>query len=312
MIVRILFLLIADLLSAVYVFGSGHGESSPGTDVTGRLNVVASTSIIGDVVANIGGDAINLSVLIGVGQDPHSFEPTPATLASVESAQVIFTNGFGLEQNLIDIINATAKGVIEEVSKGIKPRGAEESDHDHGAFDPHVWFDPTKVLIWVDNIENALVKADPPNQSGYHSRAERYRQSLTELDSYIRSQTSSIPEKDKTLVTDHEVLGYFADEYGFKLIGTILPGVSAAADASTRHMSDLVDLLRKEGVSVIFIGSTAGNGVEKLAETLAGELKNEVKIVTLLTGSLSQQGEPGDSYINYMKYDADRIAGALR
>ena len=231
MIVRILFLLIADLLSAVYVFGSGHGESSPGTDVTGRLNVVASTSIIGDVVANIGGDAINLSVLIGVGQDPHSFEPTPATLASVESAQVIFTNGLGLEQNLIDIINATAKGVIVEVSKGIKPRGAEESDHDHGAFDPHVWFDPTKVLIWVDNIENALVKADPPNQSGYHSRAERYRQSLTELDSYIRSQTSSIPEKDKTLVTDHEVLGYFADEYGFKLIGTILPGVSAAGAA---------------------------------------------------------------------------------
>lgn len=278
------------------------------------LRVVATTNIVGDVVSNVGGDAIELTVLIEAGQDPHSFEPTPSTLAAVERAEVIFANGFDLEESLLEDIETAAKIPVTPVSTGIEPLIDEHEDddrHGHGAADPHVWFDPTNVIIWVDNIEEHLVTVDPSRGDGYHIRAGMYRKRLEMLDQWIRRQFSSLPADAKKLVTDHRMFGYFADEYGFEIIGTILPGLSTSADASARSITDLVKLLEKEKVFTIFVGSTAGRGLQKLADTVASELGEEVRIIEMLTGSLSVRGELGDSYIGYMEYNIGQIVKGL-
>ncbi|MBN1686767.1 MAG: zinc ABC transporter substrate-binding protein [Spirochaetales bacterium] len=310
-------LLVTYFLSNAYLFGIGAREHRFDPDGGEKLRVVASTTIVGDVVANIGGDAILLTVLVGVGQDPHSFEPTPATLAAIESAHLVFVNGFGLEESLLEAIDNAARGEVLSVSRGIEPLGeAGEEGHDddrspHGHVDPHVWFDPTNVFVWIDNIEDALIHADPRHRDIFEYRAGAYRQQIRELDESIRRRVVLLGDHERKLVTDHGLLGYFADEYGFDIIGTVLPGTSTSADASTRHISDLLRLLRKEKVPAIFVGSTAGQGMEKLASSLAGELEREVRIVGLLTGSLNPPGEPGDTYISYMEFNIDRVLGAL-
>lgn len=299
--------------------GSDHHErdeslpniSAVQLEVGQKLAVVASTSIVGDVVANVGGDSIELRVLVGIGQDPHSYEPTPSALAAVEKAHVVFVNGFGLEEGLLDSIESTAKGVVVIVSTGLEPLETGHDQHEHGPIDPHVWFDPTNVMLWVENIEQALSEADPSNHEGYHGRAEEYLKRLRTLDESMRKKFAALPEDRKKLVTDHHLLGYFADEYGFEVIGAILPSTSTSAEASTRQMAELVELLHHEGVTTIFIGSTVGRGLEKLAESIAEELGEEVRIVGMLTGSLSTRGTQGDTYLGYMEYNVEQIMSGL-
>jgi ABC-type Zn uptake system ZnuABC Zn-binding protein ZnuA len=290
-----------------------------------KLKVLASTSIVGDAVANVGGGDIELTVLIGTGQDPHSYEPTPSALKSVEQAHVLFINGFGLEEGLLESIESHAGGVIVSISAGIAPMEMDRhhrQDHNgdihhdeehnaHGQVDPHVWFDPTNVMVWVENIERALSEADPVHRRGYHERAGVYLKQLEDLDASMRRKFSAIPEENRKLVTDHQLFNYFADEYDFEVIGTILPGVSTSAEASARQFATLVELLREEGITTIFVGSTAGRGLDKLSESIADEL-DDVRIVEMLTGSLHERGKPGDTYIGYMEYNVNQIMYGLK
>lgn len=317
------------------VFGGGGGESGSGAErgvstppeSEGLLNVVATTSILGDVVSQVGGDAIDLYVLIGRGQDPHSFEPTPKTLAAIESAEIIFTNGFGLEESLLDDIEAAAGGEVIAASRNIDPLSldedgghAEDEDeeedhgeeyHDHGDVDPHVWFDPTNVMAWVDTIEKVLKEADPQNAGVYETRAAAYTGKLKELDTTIREQAASLPDDKRKLVTDHDVFSYFAEEYGFEIIGAVIPTMSGRAEVSARHLAGLVDLLRRENIGTIFIGATAGRSVRSLTNNLAAELDRDVQIVSILTGSLTKPGGAGDTYIDYMEYNIEKMFTAL-
>ena len=304
-----LFLLFACFLVALPVVypGGGPEDENKGSE---RLRVVATTSILGDVVSNIGGNAIELSTLIEAGQDPHGFEPTPSTYALIEKAELIFVNGFELEESFLEDIEAAAKGAVESVSDGIEPIHTEDHDADTHA-DPHVWFDAANVMIWVDAIEKRLIMADPSNSGGYQARADEYRRRLEELDRWMQEQIASIPMEKRKLITDHHIFGYFAKRYGFEIVGTILPGASTNAEASARSITNLVGVLKNEGVSTIFVGTTAGRSVEQLAETIASELKREILVIKTLTGSLSPAGEPGDTYIGYMEYNTTQIVRGL-
>ncbi len=267
-----------------------------------KLSVIASTSIVGDVVANVGGDAIDLRVLIGIGQDPHSYEPTPRALASVEHAHVVFVNGQHLEEGLMDVIESTARVPVVPVSAGIEPLGFG---------DPHFWTDPTNVIVWVENIKDVLSKADPRNHKTYVANAEVYRAKLRELDDRIRRLTAGIPVRDRKLVTDHHMLRYFADEYGFEVMGAILPSTSTNAEASARETAELVELLRKEGITSIFVGSTAGRGLQRLADAVTREIGADVRMLTLLTGSLAPKGREGDTYLGYIEFNVAQIVKGL-
>ena len=296
-----------------------HEESIPKVEAVEleegqRLLVVATTSIIGDVVANVAGDSIDLTVLVGTSQDPHGYEPTPSALAAAEKAHVLFVNGFGLEEGLLDAIEAAARGVVIPVSTGIETietTQAQKNKNQHGPVDPHVWLDPTNVMVWVENIEYVLSAMDAKNSAVYHGRAELYLESLMSLDASMRRRFASIPVNKRKLVTDHRLFGYFAEEYGFEVAGAILPGYSTSSDTSARQIADLVEMLRREEITTIFVGTTAGRGLEKLADSISRELGQNVSIVDMLTGSLSAAGEPGDSYIDYMVYNVNQIVDGL-
>ena len=280
-----------------------------------KLRIVATTSIVGDVVANVAGAAADLTGLIGVGQDPHSYEPTPQALAAVESAHIVFVNGFDLEETLLETIGNTAAGKIIPLSAGIEPRRFEGDEHSsrrqHGNDDPHVWMAPTNVMMWVKSAEHALSAADPANSVTYATNASRYVEKLKALDTSIRRSVSTIPAGQRKLVTDHHLLGYFADEYGFRIVASLLPGTGAGASVSARRVAELVRLLRAEDVHVILVGNTAGRGLSSLAKAVASETGREVEIVEMLTGSLAPRGQMGDTYLSYMEFNLSQIMKAL-
>lgn len=283
-----------------------------------QLAVVATTNIIGDVAANVGGEAVDLTVLIETGQDPHSFEPTPQDLAAIEDADLILVNGLDLEEVLVGAIGNVAEGPVVPVSAGIEllePSDGDddhEGEEDHGhAADPHVWVDPNNVIVWVGNIAWALSQADPANQAVYQENAAAYLDELRALDEYIRRQTERIPAGERKLVTDHGLYSYFADEYGYAIIGTVIPSFTSTAGASAGDVARLVGVIEAEGVPAVFIGATATQGTRRLAEALAAEAGSQVRVLPLLSGSLAPQGQPGDTYLGYMRYNIDQIVLGL-
>mgnify|MGYP001429973515 CR=1 FL=1 len=287
-----------------------------------RLAVVATTNIIGDVVRNVGGDLIDLTVLIGPGQDPHSYQPVARDLAAVERADIVFINGLGLEEALIGEIAGVTRSPLVPVSAGIGvlERGAEsapaetqtpEPEADSHTQDPHFWMDPNNVIVWASNIADVLGTLDPANASTYTESAAAYIEQLEELDALIRERVSEIPSEDRVIVTDHLIFGYFAEEYGFKVLGTVLPGTSTTADASAGELAALVELMKSSGVRAIFMDSSAGERVQQLSERIAAETGEDIRIVPVYTGSLGALGTPADTYLGMMGTNIERISEAL-
>jgi len=283
----------------------------------GKLRVVATTTIVGDVVAQVGGDAIALTVLLPVGADPHTFDPSPQDLAKVADADIIFANGAGLEAFLERLLeNAGGDAEVVEVSEGIVFIEAEHhegeaepagDDHHHEGVDPHTWTDPNNVLRWVDNIEAALALHDPVHAADYKANADAYRAQLRDLDAWVRAQVAAIPPENRKLVTDHEAFAYFAQHYGFEQIGAVVPGYSTAAQPSVRDLADLEDRIRAYGVKAVFVGSTVNPA---LAQRVAED--TGVRLVFLYTGSLTAPGGEADSYLSYVRYNVVQIVEGLR
>ena len=305
------------------------GASVPESD-SGKLNVVATTSIVADVVSNIGGEHVNVEVLLPVGTDPHSFEPTPQDISKVANADIVFANGAGLEAFIEHLLeSAEANDKIVEVSEGIDllahpkagasnehdhaedhdegEEGEEHDDHNHVAGDPHVWVDPNNVMLWVDNIEHALTEADPAHAAEYAANAESYQAQLTELDTWIRQQVANIPPENRKLVTDHMLFGYFADEYGFKQIGALIPGYSTLAEPSAQELAAIEDAIREYNVPAVFVGNTVN-------PALGGQVAEDtgIKLVTIYTGSLSDENGDAPTYLDYIRYNVTAFVNALK
>ena len=281
-----------------------------------KLRVVATTNIVADVVANIGGDLIELTPLMPVGADPHSFTPTPQDLRTLNDAHAIFMNGLGLEESLLPILeNLDTPVPLVSVNAGIEPlamaedehKGEEQSDHHQEGADPHTWFSVPNVAVWVDNIAGALSALDPEHAEDFAAAAAGYKQRLHELDSDIRTQVQSIPEDQRKLVTDHEAFGYLAHEYGLELVGSVLPSLSTLAAASAKELAALQENMKVEAVRALFVSSTVN---PQTATQVAGDLG--IPVVTLYVGSLSDAQGPAPSYIDLMEYDVAQIVAVLR
>ncbi|MFW5776447.1 MAG: metal ABC transporter substrate-binding protein [Spirochaetota bacterium] len=292
-----------------------------------RLNLVASTTIVGDVLRNVAGDAADVTILMNVGQNPHSYEPQPSDLRELERADLVFTNGLGLETDLLDDVDRMAGGPVVPVSAGIEPIEGDHDDDDHDeedhdedhaaddghdhAVDPHVWMDPNNVVVWVDNMEEILSSADPANAETYEANANRYREDLRELDRFIRREVAAATPSQRKLVLDHESFSYFAEEYDFETVGTIVPGTSDRAEPSAQEVAGLVEVIREEDVRTILVGRTASRSMERLAQTVADEVGRPIEILPTLTGSLSAPGERGDTYLDFVRYNVEQILTGL-
>ncbi len=295
---------------------------------SGKLQVVATTTIVADVVSQVGGDLIDLSVLLPVGVDPHSFDPTPQDIAKVADADLVFANGAGLEA-FLDVLleSAGASEKIVHVSEGIELRSftgleksdeehaeeesgeehAEDDEHEHEGADPHTWVDPNNVLIWVQNIAQALGQQDPSNASAYTANAEAYSAELRSLDAWVREQTALVPEANRQIVSDHTLLGYFADEYGFTQVGALIPGYSTLTEPTAKELAELEDAIHALDVKAVFVGNTVNPTLaERVTEDTGAEL------VYIYTGSLSAADGEAASYLDYIRYNVNAIVGALK
>jgi len=290
------------------------------TPVSGEpVQAVASFSILGDLVKNVGGEAVAVTTLIGPGVDAHTYDPAPADLVVLAEANVIFENGLGFEPWLDGFFESTQPpGTRVVVTEGITPRevGQDADEHEeeedagdgHGQFDPHVWHDVANVIILVGNIRDALVATDPARAELYEANAAAYIAELEALDASIRGQVGTLPPERRKLVTSHDTFGYFADAYGFEVIGTTLGSISTeAGDPSARDIATLITQIEEAGVPAIFAENVAN---PDLMESIAAEA-GVVLAPPLYTDALGPQGSPGDTYVGMMQSNVTTIVDAL-
>jgi manganese/iron transport system substrate-binding protein len=275
-----------------------------------KLKAVATTSIVADVVRNVGGDRIELTILVPLGTDPHSFEPSPRDVAAVADAHVVFANGLGLEGFLDALVEgAGARERTIELSRGISPlesmEGADE--HEANGGDPHTWTDPTNMPVWVRNVRDALQEVDPVNSDVYESNAKVYEELLAELDAWVRQQVAQIPESERKIVTDHKYFAYFADEYGFTQVGAIVPGYSTLAEPSATELAALEDAIKEMGVKAVLVGNTVN---PNLAQRVADD--TGTRMIPIFTGSLSDVDGPAPNYLDYVRFNTRAILEALK
>ncbi len=274
------------------------------------LRVVATTSLVGDVVSQVGGNKISVQILLPLGTDPHSFAPTPRDASNIVDATIVFANGVGLEEFLKPLMeNVGESSKMVEVSQGIVYRSLmeEDSNSKRPTDDPHTWMDPNNVIIWVDNIVRVLSETDPTNAPYYLENGQIYQAKLKDLDTWIRLEVSLIPEKNKKLVTDHLVFGYFSDRYGFSQVGAIIPGFSSLAEPSAQDIAQIEDEILSMGVKAIFINVGVNTN---LAQRIADD--TGTRLVSLYMHSLSDKGGVADNYIDFIRYDVAAIVDALK
>jgi len=290
-----------------FLTGCNPSPVKPGGSGGAQLTVVATTTIVADVVRNVGGDAISLSVLLPAGMDPHSFQPTPQDMAKVADARMVVMNGAGLEEFMKPLLeNAGGQAVLVDASQRISLLQAPTGEEHEGG-DPHVWMDPNLVMIWVQNIESALIREDPENAAAYRANTQAYLKALNELDAWVREQVAQVPDANRDIVTDHQMLGYFASRYGFKQIGAIIPSYSTLAESSAQELADLEEAIHSLGVKAILVGNTVN---PSLAERVAGD--TNTRLVFILTGSLTETGGEADNYLDYIRYNVNAIVEALK
>jgi ABC-type Zn uptake system ZnuABC Zn-binding protein ZnuA len=223
---------------------------------------------------------------------------------------VLIVNGAGFEEFLEPLLkNAGGQRLLIEASRGLTPRQAQqlEATGDHPEGDPHFWLDPTKVVTYVTNIRDGLSSADPAGAATYAANAGSYIKQLNDLDLWIKAEVSRISEKDRMLVTNHESLGYFADRYGFRVVGSIMASVSTSASPSAQELVQLVTSIRQTGAQAIFL-ETGTN--PQMAQQVARE--TGVKVVQDLYTHSTTIGAPAPTYIEMMKANTAKIVEALK
>lgn len=279
---------------------------APAAEAGRPLRVVATTSLIGDAVAHVGGDAVALTTLMVAGQDPHSYQPAAADLAAAANADLIFTNGWDLEEGLLADLDAAGSAPLVPVSAGIAPLATSDR-----AVDPHVWQDVTNVMQWVDNIATTLSAADPASADTFAANAAAYRAELADLDREVREQTDAIPAARRVLVTNHHTLAYFAAAYDFQVLGSIIPDASTLAEATAANLAALVEAMNSADVCSLFVETTTG---DQLARALSEELDgcDEVRILSLYSDALGPPGSGADTYSGMMRANVSTIVEGLQ
>ena len=291
----------------------------------GVLQVVATHSILGDLVKNVGGDKIALLVLVGAGGDAHTFEPTPQDIEQIAKAGLLFENGLEFEGWLDAAFTASdSKAQRVAVSAGIEPlaadeeaeahaedeaddHSAEDEDH-HGEADPHIWQSVSNWILAAKNVRDALIKADPANATTYEANAAAYTAELEKLDMDIFAKANALPAAQRIMFTSHDALGYFAARYGFEVAGTGLASLSTeAADPSAAEVADLVQAIKAAGVPAVFTENTHNSQLmDQIALEAGVSLAPE-----LYTDALGEPGSAGETYLKMMRNNISIIAGAL-
>ena len=290
------------LLSAAAVAFVAFGVARPAFAET--LDVVASFTVLADVVKQVGGDHVKVSSLVGPNGDPHEFEPSPADAKRLNAAKVTFVSGEGLEGWMDRLITASGyKGTPVVVSEGINTRTM--VDDGKTVTDPHVWNSPVNVKIWVGNIEKALSAADPADAADFKANAERYTKTLTELDAYAHSKFDKIADDRRKVLTSHDAFGYFGREYKVNFLAPL--GFSTETEASAAKVAQLIEQIKTEHVKTYFFeNSNDPRLVKQVAKATGAQPGGE-----LYVEALSKSNGPASTYEKMFRYNVDQLAAAM-
>ena len=273
-----------------------------------KLQVIATTNIVADIVSEIGSDSIELIPLLPLGADPHTYTISPQDMVAATDAHVIFANGVNLEAEFLPELIQHSEAPVIYVSQGIELRAlGEDETREHEDADPHTWTTPTNAIVFIHNIEHALSAADPANAETYQANAEKYEAELEALDEWIEEQISTIPVNNRKLITDHDTFGYFTNRYGLEQIGAVIPGFSTASEPSAQELAALEDMIREHEVRTVFVGTTVN---PSLAQQVAED--TGIQLITLYTGSLGPAGSGVETYRHYIRHNTTAIVEGLR
>jgi len=323
---------IAGLALGLWLSGCGSDSGANGPD--GRPTIVATTSIWADVTSNIACDGLaQVETIIPLGGDPHAFEPSLRDRDTMENATLIIANGLHLEESLDDTIRAVEDGgvTVLRVADELDPlpiadghddhvdhdaADHDEADHDeahvaddghdHGDSDPHVWFDPVRVSAAVPVITDALA-ATGLDRAALDACADSYQAELASLDADVAAIVEPLTADRRILVTSHDSLEYFADRYGFEVLGTVIPSSSSLAETNSADLDHLADLIGESGVPAIF-AETQHSTAD--ADAVADRV-GDVAVVELLTGTLDQPDTEAGTYLGWLRRNAQTIVDAL-
>jgi zinc/manganese transport system substrate-binding protein len=303
---------------------TGCGTNRDAASSTDKRKVVATFSVIGDLVHNVAGDQVDLVTLVGPDGDVHTFEPAPKDGVSLAKADVIFENGVELEPWIDGLYKSSqSKARRVAVSKGLKLFEADEDEHKHEEkgpkkdagghkheeLDPHVWHDIHNAMHMVEVVRDQLAEADPANAEKYKANAASYLQQLKDLDGWVVQSVATLPESERKLVTSHDTFGYFARRYGFKILGSGLESVSTeASDPSAADFAKLCEAIKAAKVPTIFAENVHN---PKLMQRLAKEAGVRLG-PPLFTDALGKEGSDGDSYVKMMRYNVTTIVTQLK
>lgn len=289
----------------------GRAQAAP-------MPVVASFSILGDMVRQIGGGDVAVTTIVGPDADAHAFEPTPKDARALSHARLLFINGLAFESWLPKLKKAAGfKGVTIVASKGVEPRTLsdqelalrkQEEPDGHApvsAIDPHAWQSLDNGIVYAQNIAAGLAQADPAHARDYYARAKRYMEQMKTLNVQLQQRFHAIPGSRRKVVTSHDAFGYFGRAYGIRFIA--VQGLSEESQPSARTVADIIDMVRKDHVPAVFIENISN---PKLIERIAQETGAKIG-GTLYSDALAPAGQPAGTYLGMFKWNAKQLLAAL-
>ena len=271
-----------------------------------RLKVVATFSIVGDLVKNVGGDRLDLTMLVGPNADAHVYSPSPTDARKLADAKLIVVNGLGFEGWIERLVKASgSKAPIVVAANGVKPRRvADGHGHSHGS-DPHAWQSVANVKLYVGNIRDGLIAADPTGKAAYEANATAYLAKLDALDREVRDAVAKIPADRRRVITTHDAFGYFQDAYGLEFIAP--QGVSTESEASAKDVARIIAQIKRQKIPAIFMENISD---PRLLKRIADETGAKAG-GTLYSDALTDQKGPAPSYIDLIRHNLKQIAAAL-
>jgi zinc/manganese transport system substrate-binding protein len=317
------------LILATALAAAGCGDSEDGS-AGGEASVVATTTIAGDLVRNVGGERVEVDTLVPAGADPHGHEPRPSDAVAIAEAELVVKSGGDLDEWLdelienaggdaaevtlldsVDTIEGGHSHVEDEPHAEDEARAEDEAHEDDEGhddeIDPHWWQDPRNAILAVEAIRDALGDADPDGRRAYERNARAYIAELRALDDEIERCMQRVPPEKRKLVTTHDALGYFADRYDVEVIGSVIPSLSTQAQPSAKDVDALVEQIEEEGVEAIFPEAAVSQRLERSISREAGaEVGGE-----LWTDSLGDEGSGAETYLDAMRANANALAEGM-
>lgn len=280
-----------------------------------KLPVVASFSILGDVVQQIGGDRVEVRTLVGPDQDAHVFQPRPQDVKTLAAARLFVVNGLGFEGWMPRMSKATGyKGTTLVASEGIKPLKSEEDEkehdhdhagHDHGNFDPHVWNNPQNVRVWTRNIAASLSKLDPEGRGYYAQRAAAYDKQLADLDRWAAQTFGQLPVTKRKVITGHDAFGYLARRYQITFHAP--QGLSTESEASAKQVAGLIRQIKASGIKAVFVENISDR---RLVDQIARESGASVD-GKLYSDALSRDAA-ARSYTSLFRHNVEQLSAGMK